>query len=198
MSDPERFKTRYNDGDIPWDLGRPDVHLTAFVTERRMLTCPALDIGCGTGSDAVWLAGQGFSVTGIDVSETAIERARERAADSGVECEFLIANILSDPVTGGPFGLAFDRGCFHTAEDPEERLEFARRVAACLTPGGLWMSILGNADDPPRDQGPPMRTAAEIAQAAEPFFEILSIKASVFDSNRAEKPRSWVCLMRVR
>ena len=43
-----------------------------------------------------------------------------------------------------------------------------------------------------------MRTSAEIAVAAEPFFEILSIKASVFDSNRPEKPRSWVCLMRVR
>ena len=65
----------YAAGDIPWDSGEPDNHLVEFIRSGAVAPGRALDVGCGTGTNALWLAGQGFKVLGIDVSSLAIEKA---------------------------------------------------------------------------------------------------------------------------
>ena len=99
---------------------------------------------------------------------------------------------------GAPSGFAFDRGCFHTLNSDEERKNFAENVAAYLEKGGLWLSIIGNADEQRDNPGPPQRTARDIVNSVEPYFEILSLVSSQFESNRSNPPRAWVCLMRKR
>ena len=96
------------------------------------------------------------------------------------------------------YSLAFDRGCFHVFDPAEERSRFAQNVAHSLAREGCWLSLIGSADDPPRDTGPPRRTAREIVDAVEPFFEILSLTAGFFDSQKKRPPRSWVCYARKR
>ena len=85
----ESWEQRYVDGDLPWDSGRPDVHLSGVVDGYGIEPGKALEVGCGTGTNAVWLAKRGFDVLGQDISETAIAKARARAAEAGVDCDFV-------------------------------------------------------------------------------------------------------------
>ncbi len=198
MTTEERFQKRYASGDTPWDIGKPDVNLIQTVTSGPIEPCKALDIGCGTGDNSIWLAQHNFQVTGIDASETAIQRAREKALQANVRCSFLVMDFLTGKIAGGPFGFAFDRGCFHSLHSDEERHRFAENVAAHLQKEGLWLSIVGNADDQRPGPGPPRRSARDIVNAVEPSFEILSLASGRFGSNRPDPPRCWVCLMRKR
>jgi SAM-dependent methyltransferase len=179
-------------------VGRPDFNLIDMVLQRPIPSCRALEIGCGTGSNAVWLAEHNFEVTATDVSEAAIQTATERAADSGVTCTFIVTDFLNARIPGTPFAFAFDRGCFHSFSSDEDRDKFAGNVALHLEDRGLWLSLVGSMDDGPRDIGPPQRSARDIVTAVEPYFEILSLTSSHFDSNRSEPPRIWVCLTRKR
>jgi cyclopropane fatty-acyl-phospholipid synthase-like methyltransferase len=169
-----------------------------MVIERPIPSCKALEIGCGTGTNAVWLAEHNFEVTATDVSEMAIQRAGKRASDAGVKCTFLVTNFLNDKIPTAPFGFVFDRGCFHSFGSDKERDRFAENVAFHLEKGGRWLSLVGSIDDGPRDVGPPQRSARDIVLAVEPYFQILSLTSSHFESNRSEPPRIWVCLTRKR
>jgi hypothetical protein len=198
MSDQERWEERYRTGNTPWDIGRPDFNLIDMVTKRPIPACKAMEIGCGAGSNAVWLAQQNFQVTATDVSELAIQKAGERASGAGGDCTFLVADFLNDKVPGAPFGLVFDRGCFHSFDSDEERKQLAENVDWHLEKDGLWLSLIGSTDGPSREVGPPQRSARDIVIAVEPYFEILSLDSSHFDADSSEPPRNWVCLMRKR
>jgi SAM-dependent methyltransferase len=201
-SKEERYKDLYRAGVTPWDIGRPDFNLIDTVALRRIGACAALEIGCGSGANSVWLAQQGFAVTGVDVSEIALGNASENAAKAGAACTFLLIDFLQQDVPGAPFGFVFDRGCFHSFDTDEVRGKFAWRVAAHLEAGGLWLSIIGSTDQPPRgpnpQAGPPRRSARDIAAAVEGQFEILTLAASHFESNAPHPPKAWVCLMKKR
>ena len=197
-TDRGSWEKKYETGETPWDTGRPDHNLTELFRDRPIPGGAALEIGCGTGTHALWLAEQGFSVTGVDISSLAVERAREAASRAGSPVRFLTADFLSEPVPGGPFDFVFDRGCFHSFDAPADRERFARAVADLLAPSGLWFSMSGSTDDPPREEGPPMRSALQLVTAMEPHFEILSLKAGIFDSRRPKAPRAWLCLLRKR
>jgi SAM-dependent methyltransferase len=194
----ERYKKRYKAGDTPWDIGKPDFNLIQTVTTMAIKPCKALDIGCGTGDNSIWLSQKEFNVIGIDTSEIAIQRAIEEASKTNVNCTFIVIDFLTNKIEGAPFGFAFDRGCFHSLNSDEERKSFTENVAAHLETDGLWLSIVGNADEHRDGPGPPQRTAKDIVKAVEPCFEILSLVSSHFGSNRPNPPRAWVCLMRKR
>jgi SAM-dependent methyltransferase len=198
MSDEKRFKERYKTEDTPWDIGKPDFNLIETVTKTPIKSCKVLEIGCGTGDNSIWLAQKHFQVTGTDISEIAIEKAREKALKSDVRCAFLVVDFLRNQIEGAPFGFVFDRGCFHSFNSGKERKRIAENVAACLEKNGLWLSLVGNADERRQGPGPPQRTASDIVVAVEPYFEILSLTSSFFGSNRPDPPKCWVCLMQKR
>ena len=198
MTKKEQFEDRYQSGTTPWELNRPDSHLIRIIEKESIKPCKALDIGCGTGSNAVWLHTRGFEVTAMDFSPLAIEKAKEKAGQEGADIKFLVKDFLLEKKGEPEFDFIFDRGCFHSFDDKKDRKTFAGNAARHLKQGGLWFSILGNSDAPPRDGGPPMRAALDIALACEPFFEILSLVSDKFDSSREKPARCWLCLMRKR
>ncbi len=198
MTTEERFQKRYASGDTPWDIGKPDFNLLQTVTAMAIGPCKALDIGCGTGDNSIWLAQQNFQVVGVDISELAIEKAKDKALEAQVACSFQVIDFLTSHIAGAPFGFIFDRGCFHTVNSDEERQSFAKNVAAHLEKDGLWLSLVGSADEHRQMPGPPRRSARDIVDNVEPYFEILSLTASHFGSNRPDPPRAWACLMRKR
>ena len=198
MTGKKVFKERYKTGDTPWDIGKPDFNLIQTLTTTPIKPCKALDIGCGTGDNAIWLSQQDFDVVGIDTSEIAIEKAKEKTLKVNPQCTFLVNDILTDHVEGAPFGFAFDRGCFHALNSDKERKTFAKNVNVHLEKDGLWLSLIGNADEQRHAPGPPQLTATDIVNAVEPCFEILSLVSGYFGSNRPNPPRAWVCLMRKR
>jgi len=208
MSEELRFKQRYDStewlrrhppgGDTPWDIGKPDFNMIETVAATPIKPCKTLEIGCGTGDNAIWLSQQNFQVVGIDASEAAIEKAKSKAAESNIECDFIVSDIMTGRIAGAPFGLAFDRGCFHTLASDQERRRFVEIVHEHLGRDGLWLSLIGNADENREGPGPPQLTARVIVNAVEPYFEILSLVSGSFGSNSPQPPRAWVCLMRRR
>jgi methyl halide transferase len=88
----------------------------------------------------------------------------------------------------------FDRGCFHVFDEPGERQRFAAQVAAALTPGGVWLSLVGSTEGPPREVGPPRRSACEVALAIEPALEIVELRSAAF----REDAKAWFCVSRKR
>jgi len=198
MHDKQNWEQRYETGDLPWDTGRVDHNLADALARHDIRPCRALELGCGTGSNAIWLARRGFDVTASDISETAVQRARQAAERAGVALSFAAGDLLHDPLPQGPFGLVFDRGCFHSVGDASARGLFGRVVSDRLADGGYWLSLIGSADGPLREVGPPRLSAADIAAAVEERFEILSLQTTHFDSTQADPPRAWVCLMRKR
>jgi len=185
-------------GETPWDIGKPDFNLIQTVAATPIKPCKALEIGCGNGDNAIWLSQQDFQVVGIDVSEVAIEKAKSKARESNVNCDFIVGDITTGHVEGAPFAFAFDRGCFHTLGSDQERRRLAEVVHGHLGTDGLWLSLIGNADEEREGPGPPQRTAREIVNSVEPYFEILSLVSGSFGSNRPHPPRAWICLMRRR
>jgi SAM-dependent methyltransferase len=198
MSKPKDFEDRYKKGDLPWDTGERDKNLKQVIKEQSILPCSVLELGAGTGSDAIWLAKQGFTVTAIDVSPTAIDIARKKVTDAGVWIEFVVADVLKDKIPPGPFDFVFDRGCFHIFELPEERYSLAEIIWNHLNPDKYWFSIIGSTDGPKREDGPPRRSVLDIASAVESRFEIISLKSIYLDTNLPKVPRGWACLMRRR
>ncbi len=199
MSIEDNYQAKYQSGETPWDIGEADFNLVETVTQLPVPAGKALDIGCGTGDNSLWLTRNGFQVTGTDTAEVALVQAKEKAAKAGIRCGFRLLNFLVEAVEGAPFDFVFDRGCFHSFVSGEDRTRFAENVAAHLGENGLWLSIIGNADE--RRQGgpgPPRRTAKDIVLAVEPFFEILSLTSGRFGSKAQNPPRAWRCLMRKR
>ena len=189
---------RYAEGDLPWDTGRHDRNLERIVQQRPIAPCRTLELGCGTGSNAVWLARQGFDVFGIDLSPLAVERACERSRQAGVTADFLASDVFQADVAVDAYSFAFDRGCFHSFPDSAQRDQFVAWVHQRLADGGLWFSLIGSKDSPPREMGPPMLSAREVLMHVEPYFEVLSLTATHFDSEQSLPPAAWACLMRKR
>jgi len=168
--------------------------LVEMIESRAIEPGRTLEIGCGTGTNALYLAASGFDVLGVDISSRAVEIARGRAKG---RCRFETVDILNQPPPGAPFQFAFDRGCFHTFDEDHERARFAQNVAAALSEGGLWLSLIGSTEGAPRETGPPRRSAREIMQAIEPSMEILQFRSSVFGVP-GEQLKAWICLSRKR
>ena len=146
MSKAKDFDERYRTGELPWDTGRHDKNLELVIKEHSITPCTTLELGAGTGSDAIWLARHGFKVVALDISSTAIEIARKRVSQGDVKVELIVADILKDQIPSGPFDFIFDRGCFHTLDLPEERARLAEIVWNHLNPEGLGVSLSGSTD----------------------------------------------------
>ncbi len=193
------FDERYQTGNTPWEIHRPDQSLIDFIDDSALAPCRALDIGCGTGSNVIWLASQNFQTTGYDISALAIKNAKEKAEAAGVQCTFHNRDFLADDLAPGSFDFAFDRGCFHHFRDHDQRLLFAKKVAAALADDGLWLSLIGNSDETREGPGPPKLSASQISSAVEPFFKIVSLQAHHFDfDNKGIPAMNWICRMKKR
>src|SRR3954469_11447932 len=195
MKEQSDWNDRYRDGNLPWDTGRPSSELQLVLKQNAIQPCRALDIGCGTGTNSVWLAQQGFELTGIDVSPLAVDRAEKRAHAAGVKVQFVVGDVLHLPELDGPFAFFFDRGCYHAVrrEAPEQ---YAAAIAQQLAPGARGLVLAGNAREP-HDPGPPVVSEHEIRSELGTAFQILDLHEFRFDDAPGVPERflCWSCLV---
>ena len=141
------YRLTYRLGKPRWDTGAPQPELEQLAQGRA--PGRALDLGCGTGTDVVYLAGHGWEATGIDFAPEAVAAANKKAADAGVSAAFVHgdASRLADAGVQGPFGLLLDIGCYHTIA-ASRRDAYVAGAAAAARPGADF--YLAGIADPPR------------------------------------------------
>src|SRR5262249_1903247 len=125
------FESAYT-GQAPWDIGRPQ---KPFIDVADRITGSILDAGCGTGDTALFFAGRGCKVTGIDFIEEAIRRAKRKAVERGLQVTFLVKDALTLKDWLERFDAVIDSGLFHVFSD-EDRLRYVEGLATVLKPGG--------------------------------------------------------------
>jgi SAM-dependent methyltransferase len=176
----------------PWDTGIPDNELLEAVENGDVRRGRAVVLGCGSGTNAIYLAERGFEVTGLDISPTALGIAEKRAQEAGVKVNWVLADVLLPPILE-PFDLIFDRGCYHYVRwiDAEGFAESVRRLSH---PGTRFMLHSINLD------GPPGVRETEIRKDFSPMWEFEWLRKSFIQSGSDAsviKP-SWSVMMRRR
>src|SRR5690349_15415638 len=154
----------YLDGPAPWDTGQPQPAVVRLAAEGGFAGA-VLDAGCGTGENALHVAWLGLSVLGVDVAETALAIAREKAADRGIEVEFAAADAFQLERLGRTFETVLDCGLFHSF-DSDERARYAASLASVTERGGT-LYVLCFSDDGP-ESGPHPISRDELRAAFTP------------------------------
>jgi len=195
----KRWDNAYRNYHRPgWDSGRVAFELRKVVENGTLKPCRTVILGCGTGTNAEYLAGKGFEVTAIDISPTCLVMAKRKSDVSGSGVKWMLADVLSPPDVK-PFEFIFDRGCYHNIRK-HNAAGFLKASNKLSKPGTKFMLLAGSAAEK-RHWGPPRIKESEIREDFSPSFKIESMKQSWFDLDRKKHskkgPWAW-CVMMTR
>ena len=151
------FDSAYR-GTPPWDIGRPQREFMRLA-DAGEVQGRVIDLGCGTGENAMMFASRGNSVLGVDSAPLAIAKARAKAERRNSTAKFEVADVLDLTSLGRTFDVATDCGLFHNFSD-RERQKFERNLKHVLVPGGRYF-MLCFSDREPSDWGGPRRISKE-------------------------------------
>ncbi len=147
----EPWDASYRGGPAPWDIGRPQPAVVQL-TSQGAFAGAVLDVGCGTGDNALHIASTGLSVLGVDVAETGLAIARERAREHAVGVDFTTADALRLDRLGRTFDTVLDCGLFHSFA-ADERPSYVASLASVTRKGGTLYVLCFSDDDGP-ESGP--------------------------------------------
>jgi len=176
----ERWDSAYRGGGRPgWDVGRPASDLVQAVESGTLRPCRVVELGCGSGTNAIYLAEKGFDVTAMDIAPAALGVAGQKAAKAGVKVRWLLADVLAPPRLE-PFELIFDRGCYHgvRGQNAAGYVETVRRLSR---PGTLLLILAGNANEK-SSGGPPRVTEAQLRGDFSKLFDFVDLRETHFDT----------------
>jgi len=151
------------------------------LAETGQITGSTLDVGCGTGENALYLAERGLAAAGVDGAPTAIEKARAKATQRGLHVSFEVADALDLSVPTQQFDTVIDSGLFHVFSD-EDRRRFTESLGRVVRPGGTYF-LMCFSDQQPGDWGPRRVTQAEIRSAFSDGWHVNYIQPSAFETN---------------
>lgn len=172
-------------GNPPWDIGRPQPAFVELVTAGEFNKGSVLDVGCGTGENALYIAENGFSTVGVDLSSRAIVAARAKASERKLGVDFRLASALSLDFKGGYFDNVIDSGLFHTFNDID-RVAFANEIARVLKADGRYF-MLCFSDKEPINWGGPRRIAREEIEETFAFLFKINYIRDAFFATRMHK-----------
>lgn len=180
----EAYDGEAYDGTPPWDTGKPQ---STFVrlTEAGRIEGRVLDVGCGTGTEAIYLAEQGYEVVGVDFSAEAIEQANEKvkvnSAERDLDVTFRVGDALDLEEDERSFDTVVDSGLFHALED-DQRNAYADELARVLRSGGSAF-VLSFGENAPENAGPrPVSESDARAAFGGANWHIREIRETAFEA----------------
>jgi len=188
----EHFTESYK-GTPPWDIGRPQ---RAFVrlADQGAIEGAVLDAGCGTGENALYLAGLGHVVVGVDAVPAAIERAGAKMLEKGLQVQFLVADARRLDALGRMFDTVIDSGLFHVFSD-QDRVAYVESLASAVRGGGR-VFILCFSEREPGDWGPRRVTERELRDAFRDGWEVERIVPERLETNLGHDVEGWLATVR--
>src|SRR5438105_5236355 len=198
VPDRSTFESIYA-GQPPWDIGRPQ---KALLDVADQITGSILDAGCGTGENALYFAGRGQKVTGIDFLAEPINRAKHKATERGLTANFLVMDALALKDLPEVFDSVIDSGLFHVFHD-DDRRRYVEGLATVVKPGGR-LFLLCFSDEEPGLQGPRRVSRKEIEDAFAEGWVVESIEPTRFEVRPDLKdftlseggPKAWFVVVR--
>jgi methyl halide transferase len=185
---------RYENRTTPWDSGLGSKELALVLAENQIAPGAVLELGCGSGTNAIYLATQGFQVTAVDCSQTALDTAQAAANSAGVEVEWVCADVREWQLER-PFDFIFDRGCYHCVRRENSAVIAVSTLAKFCHAGTKLLVLTGNANEQ-REHGPPQLTESKIRQELSTEFQIDQLREFYFeDAGGIQGPLGWSCLM---
>jgi 2-polyprenyl-3-methyl-5-hydroxy-6-metoxy-1,4-benzoquinol methylase len=130
------YQWRYLRGQTPWDTNITPPEVVDYL--KTAAPGRALDLGCGTGTNAVAMTLKGWQVMGIDYVPQAIHKARRKADGMGLSIDFRVGDVLALPRPPDPFDYILDIGCLHSL-DAADHPSYAQQVTQMLAPSGVYM-----------------------------------------------------------
>ena len=174
----EHFNASYLEGRAPWDIGRAQAEFVRLA-EAGKIRGRVVDLGCGSGENALHLAERGFEVWGVDFAPAAIDIARRKAEERRIDAQFVVADVLDLNAYADRFDTAIDSGCFHVLND-QERARYVRSVRGALRPAGrLFLACFSERQ--PGAWGPRRVTQAELRDAFSKGWRVDSINEAHFE-----------------
>ena len=173
--------------EIPWNMQTPPAALVRLVESREVKPCKTVDLGCGTGNYAIYLANRGFDVTGIDISPAAITIAEQNAKTKSIKCNFLVADVLGNlQQFDQAFDFALDWALLHHIF-PQCRTKYVENLCRILKPGAKCLSVCFSEKDPQfggsgKYRKTPLGTILyfssedELSDLFNPYFKIKELK----------------------
>ena len=198
------WQARYRAGDTPWEDDAVAPCVVDLVGAHVPVGARVLEVGCGSGTTALWLAQRGNAVVACDVAAEAIRIAEQRAAAAGLAVSCRVLDVLHEAVDGSPYDVVLSRGVLHTFTAHAGRVAFAQAIARSLAPNGLWLDVTGSADtvDPPGARarlGLPRLSLAELAMAVEPHFAVESVQRCTYGTTPGRTDfLAWASVLRRR
>jgi len=183
----------HNDNEVeklPWYYEALDNDLEEEIRILGVKDGRFLDLGTGPGTQAIQLSNIGFSVTGTDISVSAIKRARQLSS----KVSFMVDNILETQLDEEGFDFIFDRGCFHVLA-PEKRTDYVKTVHKTLAKDGfLFLKCFSIKE--PMTEGPYKFSAEDISSLFTQHFIISKIKETVYQGTLETWPRALFVVMK--
>lgn len=184
------FTWAYQGAPPPWEIGRPQPAVVALAEEDGF-TGRVLDVACGTGENALHLASRGNPVLGVDGVAAAIERARAKAAERGLDAEFAVADAFRLEALGREFETVLDSAFLHILHDKSARRAYARQLTAVVPVGGR-VHLLEISDRFSGDA--PKIASADIVDAFTEGWVAADIRETVFEIATG-KADAWLVSM---
>ncbi|MCE5269283.1 MAG: class I SAM-dependent methyltransferase [Planctomycetaceae bacterium] len=192
---PDDLDADYRAGTPVWDANKPHTELIRVFEEYRLRPETVLEVGCGTGADAVWLARRRYEVTAVDSSAIAIERARLRAEQQDAVLRFVLEDAFVFAQSAGQFDFVYDAGLYHSAR--EKKLEKYLDMLWRVTRPGSYYLCLAAAPSEPIENGPPQVSDDEIRNELGRLFEFVHLRPIRLEtSNPSQNHPAWSCFMR--
>jgi cyclopropane fatty-acyl-phospholipid synthase-like methyltransferase len=164
-------------GEPPWEIGQPQPEVVRLADSGGFRS-PILDVGCGRGSNALYLASRGFAVHGIDFVDEVVKEAQEEARRRQLEVEFGPGDANQLRLLGRIYGTVLDSGTFHSFSD-KERLQYLDGLRAVTKPGSI-VHLICFSELEIRPGGPRRIDEAELRQLFSGEWEIESLRRTVY------------------